>query len=66
MLRHEALHTWSKAHPVFDSALFVPLVFLALASLTDLALGWCALIGVGAWLLLLPLVLRRRADAPTA
>ena len=60
VFRHEASLSWSKAHPILDSALVAPLVFLALALLTGLELALCALTGLGAWFLLLPLVLRRR------
>jgi hypothetical protein len=64
--KHQAVVSWSNAHPILDSALLAPLVFLALASLTDLTLALCAVIGLAAWLLLLPLVLRRREREPAS
>ena len=55
--------------PVLESALLAPLLFLALAYSTELALWACAAIGVAGWLLLLPvgrLVRRRRSRASEA
>jgi hypothetical protein len=51
---------WSRAHPTADSALVVPLTFVGLAYLTRLGLGWCALIGVALWLVVLVLGRWRR------
>ena len=61
-IRHEELRAWTRAHPGADSALLIPLVFLALANSTDLSLALCALLGVAAWLALLPLTHRRRRE----
>lgn len=63
-VKQEAVSRWSKTHPVLDSALIAPLAFLALANVTGLAVVTCALISLGVWLLVLPLVHRRRASAP--
>jgi hypothetical protein len=55
---------WSRAHPVADSALVVPLTFVALAYLTRLGLGWCALIAVALWLVVVVLGRWRRRVVP--
>jgi hypothetical protein len=51
---------WSRAHPVADSAMVVPLAFAGLAYLTRLGLVWCGLIGVAVWLVVLVLGRWRR------
>ncbi len=66
VFNHDASLKWSKTHPILDSVLLAPSVFLALAYLTDLALLSCALLGLAAWLLLVPFVLRRRARKSAA
>ncbi|WP_157251917.1 hypothetical protein [Patulibacter americanus] len=60
MVRGTDMTAWSRAHPVVDSAVMVPVTFVALAYLTHLALGWCALIGVALWLVALVLGRWRR------
>ena len=40
--------TWGRRHPVLDSLFFIPLLFLALAYVTDLSSGLCLLIAVAA------------------
>lgn len=57
--RHARLLKWSARWPVLDAALFVPLVFVPVATLTDLSLGVCALVALAAGALLVLLVLRR-------
>lgn len=48
-LRPRDVVNWSRNHPELDGALLGPLVFLALAVLTHLAIWWCLLGGaVGA------------------
>ncbi len=53
---------WSKQHPLLDSLIIVPLLFLAVANLTTLSLGLCLGIAAvaGALLVGLSAVLRRR------
>lgn len=52
---------WSQQHPVLDSLFTVPLVFLAIAYLTDLSTGGCvAATAVAGVLLAGPPVVRRR------
>ncbi|HWT93457.1 MAG TPA: hypothetical protein VN238_10705 [Solirubrobacteraceae bacterium] len=57
--RHARVLAWSARRPVLDAALFVPLVFVPVATLTDLSLAVCALIALGVGALLTLLVLRR-------
>jgi hypothetical protein len=54
--------TVARSHrcPVADSALVIPLAFIALAYLTDLTLWVCALISLALWVVTLPLAMRRR------
>ncbi|MFC4533958.1 hypothetical protein [Sphaerisporangium dianthi] len=40
----ERVSAWSKAHPVLDSLVLIPLIFLALAYLTPMSLAMCAAI----------------------
>ncbi len=52
---------WSKQHPVLDSLLIVPLLFLAIAYLTDLSIGGCvAATALAGALLAGPPAVRRR------
>lgn len=63
-LRYERVVAWSIKHPLIDSAFLAPFVFLACAYITDWPLGICALVGVGAWLVLLAVIrlLKRSAS----
>lgn len=58
---------WSKRHPLLDSLLIVPLLFLAVAYLTNLSIGLCVVIAAlaGALLVGLSAVLRRRRSSRT-
>lgn len=51
---------WSRRHPWLDGAILAPLLFLALADCTHLALLACALVGLGAYAISVPLILVRR------
>lgn len=46
ILSWERLKAWSSEHPVLDSALFGPLLFLALAYITSLPTATCILIAL--------------------
>ena len=63
-LNQRGMATWQRRHAVLGSLLLVPLVFLAPAYLTSLSLVLCAAAGASAWIVLLPVVLRRRRSAP--
>lgn len=54
---------WSRAHPVLDSMVMLPVAFLAFAILTRIGLGWCALGAVALWLAVLVLGTHRRRQA---
>lgn len=62
VLRWDKTIAWSKDHPFLDGLLVVPLLFLALAYLTDLGLLLCLAIAACAGVALMPLQhwLRRR------
>ncbi len=62
LLAWERTSAWSKQHPLLDSLIVVPLLFLAIAYLTDLSIALCLIIGVLGGLLLagISAVLRRR------
>ena len=65
LLAWERTTAWSKRHPLLDSLIIVPLLFLAIAYVTSLSIGLCVLIALLAGLLLVGLsaVLRgRRAN----
>ena len=51
----DRLWVWRDAHPVLEGVLVTSVNFLAVAMFTDLPAAVCGLIGVGLWLLLLPL-----------
>lgn len=61
-LRWDRLLRWSAKHPVLDSALFGPLLFLALAYITNLPTATCFAIALagGAAFMGLTAVLRSR------
>ncbi|MFC6085095.1 hypothetical protein [Sphaerisporangium aureirubrum] len=57
------VRSWSKAHPVLDSLVLIPLIFLALAYLTPLSLPLCAAITAACtlpWLAITAIIRRRR------
>jgi hypothetical protein len=57
--------SWSKAHPLLDSLIFLPLLFFALAYLTPLSLILCLVITTAAgvpWLFLAAYTRRRRDE----
>jgi hypothetical protein len=65
LLAWERTTAWSKRHPLLDSLIIVPVLFLAIAYVTSLSTGLCVLIALLAGLLLVGLsaVLRgRRAN----
>lgn len=62
---HSRSREWSRRHVFLDALLLVPLGFLALAHLTDLALGVCLLIALAGGLVLVPLAIRRRDNGST-
>ncbi|HEX8104762.1 MAG TPA: hypothetical protein VF533_19240 [Solirubrobacteraceae bacterium] len=60
LMRPEVVNRWSQMPLVVDTALMIPLGFIAAAYVTDLGLWACAAIGVAAWLLQLVHVTWRR------
>lgn len=63
---HSRTMTWSRRHVALDAALIVPLVFLALAYLTDLALATCVALALASGVVLVPVALWRRDRNATA
>ncbi|WP_248962916.1 hypothetical protein [Sphaerisporangium perillae] len=66
-LAYNRVVAWSKAHPLLDSLILLPLVFLALAYLTPLSLVMCAVITAACgvpWLALTTFARRRHKDLP--
>jgi hypothetical protein len=63
---HRRTTAWSRRHVGRDAAFVVPLMFLALAYLTDLALVVCLVIAFVAGAVLVPVALRRRSGSTTA
>jgi hypothetical protein len=62
LLAWERVAVWSKRHPLLDSSLVVPLLFLALAYITRIPTVFCLLIALGVGpLLVAPAYLYRRA-----
>jgi MFS superfamily sulfate permease-like transporter len=62
LLAWERMTDWSKRHPLLDSLIIVPLLFLAVAYFTKLSVAICVLIALLAGLLLVALgLVRRRA-----
>jgi hypothetical protein len=63
LLAWERVRDWSKRHPLLDSLIFVPLLFLALAYVTKLSTALCVLIALiaGPPVAVLAFVRRRRA-----
>ncbi|MGW4644622.1 hypothetical protein ACWEN6_39360 [Sphaerisporangium sp. NPDC004334] len=59
----EEVTAWSRAHPVLDGLVLVPLVFLALAYLTPLSLAMCAAVTAACglpWPVVVTVLRRRR------
>jgi hypothetical protein len=58
------VRAWSKAHPVLDSLVIIPLIFLALAYVTPLPLLMCAAVTAvcGLTWLVIAALIRRRHD----
>ena len=55
---------WTRRHPRLDAAMLGPLLFLALAGYSHLALPVCALVGLSADAFFVPaILLRRRSEA---
>jgi hypothetical protein len=48
LLAWERVRDWSKRHPLLDSLIFVPLLFLTLAYVTRLSTAICVLIALAA------------------
>ncbi len=63
---HRRTTAWSRRHFGLDSALIVPLAFLALAYLTDLALVVCLALAFAAGAVQVPVALSRRSGGTTA
>ena len=62
LLRWDQVTAWSKRHPLLDSLVIIPTLFLALAYITRLSIVICVLIALGAGSLLVAFAfVRRRA-----
>lgn len=61
---HSGVMAWSRRHAVLDALTMVPLTFLALAYLTELALGACLGIALAAGMLLVVVALHKRGGVP--
>lgn len=61
--RHEEVMAASRSHPLLDTLILPPLLFLAVAYSSDLDLWKCALVAAAGWLVLLPFTLRTRRRA---
>ncbi len=55
LLAWEQTTAWSKGHPLLDSLIIVPLLFLTVAYITNFSVGMCVVISLLAGLLLVGL-----------
>ena len=62
---HRGTVAWSRRHVALDATLIVPLTFLALAYITTLSLWLCAVIGLAAGAVMVPVAVWRRGGTRT-
>ncbi len=66
LLRWERMKIWSKHHPVLDSLLVVPLIFLAVAYISKIPTLICLLIAIPGGLLFIGINWARRSRRTSA